>query len=352
MTERVQLQNRRRNDDNRKKTIVKIAIMLFLLLIVLIIATIAWFAVNRDVGANGMGVNVTGMPFELRTSGSAGLYDDYISRIDNGYTNDSQTGSSSAKITLQLTNSNQMENLWQKNTPPSQNDLDSIKRIESTEYGLNPGDHGTLSFYIVPNQGVTGSFNVHIKPVISCYKTEYYTTDDVGYTAGYQKDVITAMDTTDALESAAILYTNTHISLYYMADEDDDGTEEMHLIPEDGFTISNIDSETEVVIYWFWPDELSDILELDIEDMDETGASELRRAFFASPDDYLEKVNDSDDFSDIVISADGTESDRDIQSQSILESPTTYNFYSNRYNNADQTIGDKVGYIMVEIVAE
>ena len=97
---------------------------------------------------------------------------------------------------------------------------------------------------------------------------------------------------------------------------------------------------------------MNDILELDIEDMDETGASELRRAFFASPDDYLEKVNDSDDFSDIVIAINGSEADREAQSQSILASPTTYNFYSNRYNNADQTIGDRVGYIMVEIVAE
>lgn len=299
-----------------------------------------------------MGVKSTAGLFELRTSGSAGLYDDYIARVDSEYSSGTETTPSSSKLILQLTNTHQMENLWKKNTLPTQDDLDNIKKIESTQYGLSPGDHGVLKFSIVPVREDSGSFSVLIKPVITCYKTEYYTTDDTGHTAGHQKDVINVMDPDDANEGAAIGFTKTHISMYYLADEDYDGVKEMHLISEDGFVVSGINDVTEVEIYWFWPEELSNILELDIEDMDTSGATELRKELFASPDSYLEKIIESDDFSSIEIAKSGVESARDTKAQEIIDSPTTYTFYSNRYNNADQTIGDKVGYIMVEIIAD
>ena len=160
------------------------------------------------------------------------------------------------------------------------------------------------------------------------------------------------MDPDDAAEGVAIGFTNTHISMYYMADENGDNSDEMHLIQDDGFVVQNITTEKNVEIYWFWPEDLNGILAMDIEDMDASGKTELRKEFFAEPEKYLEKIIDSDDFSSIVIARTGTESARNTQALTILNSPNTYNFYSTRYNNADQTIGDKVGYIMVEIVAE
>lgn len=335
-----------------KKSLIKLTIMLILLAIIIAFSTIAWFTMNREVGSSGMGMKSQASLFEIKTSGSAGLYDNYIIRIDDKYSGENETTPSSSKLILRLTNENQIDNLWKKNTAPTQDDLDRIKKLESTEYGLSPGDHGVLKFSIVPTHEDSDNFSVSIKPIVSCYKTEYYTTEDTGHTVGYQKDVITAMDPDDPVEGAAIGFTNTHISMYYKADEDDDGEVEMHLIRDKGFVVSDINSEVDVEIYWFWPEELSGILDLDIEDMDLSGETELRKEFFAAPDEYLEKINNYEDFSNIAISKEGTESARNIQAQNILESPTTYNYYSNRYNNADQTIGDKVGYILVEIVAD
>lgn len=339
-------------EKKRRSSLIKLGSVMILAFIVWVFSSIAWFSMNKDVTGSGMSISTTAGLFELKTSGSEGLYDDYITRIDNEYSDGSQTTPSSPKLILQLTNDNQMENLWKKNTPPSQGDLDDIKQIESTQYGLSPGDCGVLKFSIVPVYEDSESFNVLIKPVISCYKTEYYTANDTGHTPGHQKDSITAMDPSNTAEAAAIGFTNTHISMYYMADENNDDVDEMHLISDEGFVVNNITSETVVEIYWFWPKELINILNLDIEDMDSSGAAELRKELFASPDDYLEKINVSDDFSSIVISESGTESARNTKAQEIVNSPTTYSYYSNRYNNADQTIGDKVGYIMVEIIAD
>lgn len=339
-------------DEKLKRSyLVKLLAMLVLAGAIVLYTTIAWFTMNKETSSSGMGVKVQAGLFELKTSGSEGIYDNYITRVDSEYSSGSQTSPSSSKLILQMTNDYQMDNLWKKNTPPTQEELDSIKRIESTQYGLSPGDHGILKFSIVPVREDSGSFAVRIKPVITYYKTEYYTTDDTGYIAGYQKDVVAAMDSNNASEGMAMGFANTHISMYYMADEDDDGEDEMHLIPDDGFIVSEIASETEVKIYWIWPEELSDILSLDVEGMDTSGVTELRKEFFAFPDRYLEIINESDDFSSIVISKSGTEAARDSKAQEILDSPTSYNYYSNRYNNADQTIGDKVGYIMVEIIA-
>ena len=343
------LQNKKRM---KKASLVKLGAMCVFLSVAVVFMTISWFTMSREVGGKGMQMKSSSGLFELRTSGSAGLYDNYITRIDDKYSSGTETTPSSSKLILRLTNENQMENLWKKDTPPTQDDLDKIKKLESTQYGLSPGDHGVLKFSIVPVQNDSESFDVLIKPVITCYKTEFYTTDDIGHTAGYQKDIIIAMDPENASEAAAIGFTDSHIRMYYKADENDDDVDEMHMIPDDGFEIKGIDSETEVEIYWFWPEELSNILNLDIEDMDESAAAELRKDFFAHPDSYLEKIKDNEDFSDIVIPESGTETARGAMALDIIDSPTSYNYYSNRYNNADQTIGDKVGYIMVEIIAD
>ena len=335
--------------ENRAKFI-KLLAMLILSSAVLIFASIAWFAMNGEVANEGMSVTASGPKFELKSTGSSGLYDNYITRVDSGYSTGTQTSASNSKLILQLTNDSQMDNLWVGSTPPTASDLDRIKRIESTEYGLSPGDHGTLKFKIVPISGATG-FNVIIKPTITCYKTEYYTTADTGHTAGYQKDVIAEMSSEIDSERLAIGFTKSHISMYYVEHDEDTDTDIMHLIPDEGFVVENISAEREVVIYWVWPEELEEILEADVAGLDSTASTELRKAFFASPDDYLEKIIESDDFSDIQDSASTTETERSAKAQGILNSPTNYNYYSNRYNSADQTIGDKVGYILLEIEA-
>ncbi len=339
-------------EKQKRARLIKTASLLIFSFIILVVAAIAWFSMTSEIMSTGMLVKAKPDNFELKSSGSTGLYDNYITRVDDGYTTGTQTGPSTSQIILRLTNDSQVENLWVGENPPTSADLDRIKRIESTEYGLSPGDHGSIKFSIVPRDNLTGGINVLIKPEISCYKTDYYTAEDTGHIPGYQKDVIDPMDPDDDDEGLAIGFTSSHISLYYKADEDDDGTEELHLITDEGFLVENITSEREVTIYWVWPEELSEILEADVQGSDESASIELRKAFFAAPDDYLEKINETDDFSDLVIPASDSESAREAKAQEVLESLSEYNFYSNRYNNADQTIGDMVGYILLEVNAE
>ena len=69
---------------NTKKRVIKLGAMAVLLLVVVIFATIAWFAMNENVGANSMAVRAGNQGFELSVSGSGNIaYSDLYSYIDD-----------------------------------------------------------------------------------------------------------------------------------------------------------------------------------------------------------------------------------------------------------------------------
>ena len=332
-------------DDGKKGffvPIIKSFSMMILVMAVLIFVGVAWFSMNGDVGTNGMEIKVKASTFELRTAGSTGLYDNYITIADDEYTSDSETGASE-KIIWKLTSDSQMQNLWSGSGEPTSEDIRKIKKIDSSAYGLSPGDKGELTFTIVPK--ISESFDVKINTAMTCYRTDYDS-------SGYQTDTFTKMVSTNVDDELSLKLIQGHIKYFYKADLDNDNLEEMHLITDDGFTVENISASTNVTIYWLWPENLRDILEKTVPGLDETGAAELRRCFFTDPEQFLQKKNDSDSFADITLSEDATEAQIEAKVAMMTSTKQIYNSYSSRYNNADQTIGDNVGYIMFEAMAE
>ena len=73
-----------------------------------------------------------------------------------------------------------------------------------------------------------------------------------------------------------------------------------------------------------------------------------------NPEKFLAKNSEesSSVFDDIRVPADADESAVQSKAAEILASNTTYNPWGARYNNADQIIGDRVGYIMVESIVD
>lgn len=324
----------------RRNAYIKMVAMVGIVAAVIAFGSIAWFTMNREVEGSGVQMAAADCPFELRTSGLAGLYDDYITSIDSNFSTDSETDGSNQKIIWQLTSDSQIENLWAESGTPSADDLRKIKKIESENYGLSPGDYGHLTFTIVPKS--SDGFTATIRPVLSCYKTTY--DND-----GYQNSSISAMSASNADDAEAMNLLSGHILFFYKYDSDDDDEEEMHLI-NGSFNVEDITVNTDVTIYWVWPNKLSNILELTVDGLDETGCKELRKYFFTKPDTFLATTSSdgNDVFNGITLSASATDEQIEAAVSSMTSTVATYNGWIARYNNADQIVGDRVAYILLE----
>ena len=134
----------------RNALLVKLSAMLIVTAIILIFSSIAWFTMNREVIGNGMEMTASDLPFELKTEGSAGLYDDYFQLFDTEYQSENVTSGTNNKMIWQLSSQSHMDNYWTGTGTPTKDDLDKIKSIESSDYGLSPGDYGQIKFTVVP----------------------------------------------------------------------------------------------------------------------------------------------------------------------------------------------------------
>ena len=343
------------NVRKRKIALIKIAAIAVLFGMILLRASIAWFTMSTEVEGSNAQMTASDALFELKVIGSKGLYDRYITDVDSSYSDHIVTSNSTQKIMWRLTAEpdeydGNMDNLYSGTDTP---DLAEITKLDSSDYGLSPGKHGFLKFYIVPN--TENRLSIEINTILTCYKTEYYKDTDTEGEAGYQKDVFTKMLSSNSDDALALRYISSHILFFYLEDKDNDGTEEMHLIKNASFFRNGINAETEVTIYWVWPKTLNDIIDLSVTGLDSTGNLELREYFFAEPGRMLDNPLNVD-FSSITVAE--TDENRVSKITEIVNNlhkasnRTEYSNYGSMYNNADQIIGDKVGYIMFEIIAD
>ena len=333
-------------------SLIKMSIPLVLCTVVFCLASVAWFAMNNKVQSMGTQLGAMDTPFELKTSGGAGLYDDYFLLFDTEYRIKEQTDGSNQKIIWQLSAQSHMDNYWTEDGTPTKDDLDQIKSIESSAYGLSPGDYGQIKFTIVPKNN-SNTFSVRVYPETTCFKVGYYSVDnpEQGQIAGYQDDTFVKMDISEESDKEALKLLSGHLLFFYEVDTDGDGVKERQLIKEDGIHIENISEETEVVIYWVWPESLSGIIDENVDGLDAAGAYSLKHYFFEHPDLFLKK-DENDDFTDITIEAEATAEEVDEKSEKITMDKLSYARYRMMYNEADQIIGTNVGYVFLEMSVE
>ena len=133
---------------DQKKSLIKLMAMGVLIAVMIIIGSLSWFTMNTQVESGGMSIKTAPLPFELKTSGSSGLYDGFLDEVATGYANTETTGGSQG-IKWKLTkNVSEMNNV---RTAGDTTDFADITKIDSDKYGLKPGDSGELVFSIVPN---------------------------------------------------------------------------------------------------------------------------------------------------------------------------------------------------------
>ena len=324
----------------KKLSSVKIIVIALLIISVIVFGSLSWFTMSKEVGGSGVQMTAEDALFEIQVSGNSGLFDNYISRVDNSYHSGTTTSNSNQNITWLLTADpkNHMENLYTEEGEP---DMQQIQKLESDSYGLSPGDSGTLRFTLVPKSKEATVVKLDLKTTF--YKTEFERN-------GNQKDVFTPMSSNNLEEAVAMRLAAGHIQFFYK-----DANNIQKRITSDGLTITLNGSNKEVVIYWAWPEKISNIFDGNVAGLDSSGNGqvELKRFLFTHPEDLLYGLT-AEELSEIQVSADDENIDAEISSRitEIKNESRKYSHYSNKYNSADQIIADKVGYIMVEVIAD
>ena len=321
----------------QKKSLIKVGAMLVLSIIMLIFSSLSWFTNNRSVEGSGMQIKAGGMPFELKTSGTTALYQTRTNEIFPNAPSASTTSGGNSSISWLV---NQGSNI--NNYKDSDKTLKEITKIDSSDYGLGPGSNGILKFTVVPTNP-DAQLNLRFTTVLKGYSADY---DDDGYE-------IDTKALTDISDENINRYLNGHILFFY---ELRDGSDTNIVMIENNEFEMSFTGETEVTLYWVWPETLRNILNRNITGLDDSSAqNEIRKLLFAHPELFLERTGTPSDSSkpyDEISIASLTDENISSVSEDILTTTKKYEKYSGWYNNADQTLGDSVSYVSFELTAE
>lgn len=321
----------------QKKSLIKVGAMLVLSIIMLIFSSLSWFTNNRSVEGSGMQIKAGGMPFELKTSGTTALYQTRTNEIFPNAPSASTTSGGNSSISWLV---NQGSNI--NNYKDSDKTLKEITKIDSSDYGLGPGSNGILKFTVVPTNP-DAQLNLRFTTVLKGYSADY---DDDGYE-------IDTKALTDISDENINRYLSGHILFFY---EFRDGSDTNIVMIENNKFEMSFTGETEVTLYWVWPETLRNILNRNITGLDDSSAqNEIRKLLFAYPELFLERTGTPSDSSkpyDEISIASWTDENISSVSEDILTTTKKYEKYSDWYNNADQTLGDAVSYVSFELTAE
>ncbi|MBO5576702.1 MAG: hypothetical protein J5956_10470 [Ruminococcus sp.] len=323
------------NEEERrkqKKRIIKILLLLLLIVLILIFASIAWFALNKTVGANTMAVSPADSPFELETVGYANNdYIDLFNMADSEYEEGAQQGSTNAYRT-----GSAQQIRWR---------LDSDDDDSYTE-GFRPGASGSLTFKVVPKgvDSVTVNCKFNIRAFVGNYND---TTGDLE-----SIDEVTSA-TTDNDQKDACNYINGHILFFENKTTVSGNDVYSGYIGADGLNVTATGGNAQTVtVYWKWVNTFDQMV--------------------------LKSTDNYNDFPLIADSGEAAQQDRDAliayikanypkifsglssEDQASIAS-ITYNNLKNSallstlcdtYNAADQIIGVNLDYFMLELTAD
>ena len=355
---------------HERKKIMNNLVLLFAASFVVLIGalTMAWFAMNKTTGANGMGTQVSDVPFALKTIGYYGYFDDWLDEgvgkisEDRAHAETPPSGSTSVITTNQsatiqwlITEENNVKNYVTENT------------VED-DIGIRPGSFGSLKFRVIPKgtEVINLDFKLDMIPYRTVYQTDGSGTvilDGEGHPTELRPEIITG-------NNDAVTYLKNHVLFFkersgtlgnyvYSGLIDLDETVQLIYLPsedpgEPGTYTSTLTfdkvgdelQEKEITIYWIWPETLA---EAALKGNQQTSGAtpvcgsenlEIFNKLKANPSNFLAGYNNTID-TDGVANSDLT--------QTIIKNH--YSKLSLEYNNADQMIGDNIGYIVLRLTA-
>lgn len=363
----------KRRDNERRNIIIKFVIMIVLGVALFIIATIAWFSMNRDTAAGGMGVKTSASPFEIAAYGTSGTRNaEVFPTVAPEY---------------QLGNATTLLGTTYYSTGTG---TDAVRLQYSTgESEIGPGGNGVLDLYLISK--VDGALSVDIDLDVTAYVTvDKYDLDannqkiqavdeqdapifeEDGTTPVYQTTptlvAVSDINTTDYNISASYLatlqsaanYLKGHVMFFKnsgeMVQTGDPGEEVIDenssyyyrdpLITrhyEWSTNSTEVDEVHHIPIYWMWPNTLGQIL-LD-------GNYNMRSGI-----PIVKDSNNATEKAEMVTYLKNNKNavftnPNNVSDSIIVNHPTQASFdtMSSGYNEADFTIGSNINYFLIEV---
>ena len=296
----------------RKLLIIKI-IPVAVLAFILIAVSLAWFTIDKALDLDSFGMKSVDSPLEPKTVGSANVLKAEI--LDS---NDYSKVSDGSNITSDENN----KIYWL---------LDEESGMTN---GINPGSHGKLTFYVIPKQ--SGEMEIRFKLGITGY-AENKNGDSVSY------EKVTDENVTNSPNGHIMFFEkydgSTHTYSDFLSDETFTRT----------FKDCKADVPQEVNVYWVWPNTLGQIL---MKSTDEN----LTEKNVLFDDDSEERLNFAEYIKgnlSLFLSGDADKEQNKKAIENILNgdkySTAQLSSLSSMYNDADEKIGTKVQYILVEL---
>jgi hypothetical protein len=342
----------------RKKIIYNLLLVGTASVVVLIgILTMAWFTINKNVNGSSARITIDDLPFELKVQGYYGYSDDWLSseyyRIANTYSAAPQPTADPAQ-TLSTSGHGSIQWLMTQNYN-AKNYVTSSTKDE--DIGIRPGSSGELKFWVASkgSASVDISFKLHLTPYVVEYEKENgeYKLDANGKLI---EDRIISVEEDDDYD-AIVDYLKSHVMFFKKCENGKysglitldqefslvyNSTEQRYVDELTFETENGIYQDAPFSIYWVWPETLAEAVLP--QSMQKNGAQAI------SPDNNTEVL-------DKLVSSPGKFlkgfTANDVESQSITQN-IIYRYYKKlgvEYNEADQEIGDNIGYLLLELSA-
>ena len=355
--------------------------MMIFALLIASFAGVAWFTMNKEVGAGGMSITTATMPFDIATLGTEVRNRTQLFAVRPDY-GEGEEEEFTSVVAGTYNVAGNTDTLILRFTPEEEDDPLTEDIDESEAPDIGPGSMGDLSFYVVPK--INGPLDVYITLDLVAFKAVILEDDEELLIEITDDLTASANITAEQVASCknALNYLKGHIMFFGGLSESEAYS---YVKPiTDGKIHFHLDNATagvayKVPIYWTWPNTLGQIAL-------KTNTNELRNGTpvvqettnmgtSAEPTDKAVVLKYLKDNKDIVFK------DLDLYDSMTNDQKTEYNalstdeekaayieenvnvddwinnadteeyfdLLSEGYNNADFTIGTNLNYFMIEV---
>lgn len=312
-----------------------------LLLLLIGFFSFGWFMNSKTTSGDKAALKATDTDFELGAVDSSGVFDEYLTAEDGTVLSDVRTEnfleSLFDRITPSATGGGKNEIKWQMSSKSNFNNYSG----ENAEQGIQPGSSGKLSFYVIAKRDTALNITFSLDKII--YNTEAMPID------GSNPDNMECIISEDQPEAGLV---EGHI--LFFKNYGDGKKQYSNRITDGRFVFSEPAAKAgiayKVDIYWIWPDVVDQIIlpendlcfvskghEKIISDAD---TAAFKAELISSPEKF---------FADTAFDVSGIVENVSQGTASSGFNSEYYNMLNAKWNEADQLIGKKVGFIELQI---
>ena len=350
------------NEEERrkqKKRVVKLVLLMILIALIIVFASIAWFALNKTVGAGGMGVTVSVSSFDIATDGNQVMHRAQFPKADDTY-EEGDIGTDGVVVNLDGSEETLSEYYVSSNSKQNIM-LEFTGTSEQSAKELEPGGCGIIKFYIIPS--TDGNMNVDINLNIRAFIEKTVTVNGAKQTQLLDISTLTTdssglTSTQIAEKQDALGYLNGHIFFFEEEGEPNDATSPYYYkkpITDGVYHFSrNVEAGKlyPVKIYWMWPKTYGQIALKDNTGSKRSGTPVVEDSEYTVAGERTDKGKLLDLVKAKHQTGDFFNSQTTITSAMIDDSFTNFKELSKGYNNADEIIGTNIRYMMLEITVQ